>query len=274
MPVTESKVIVITGASDGIGAAAARTLTNQGHRVVIVGRSPEKTERVANALDAPFLLADFTRLDDVRVLAGRLLDDVPRIDVLMNNAGGVMGPRTLTADGNELTTQVNHLAQFLLTDLLLERLIASRATVITTASVAHRSAAPLDLADPAFAHHYSPMRAYSRAKLMNILFARELHRRHHGAGLRSAAFHPGVVNTNFSSEFGGLLNVGFTSVARRFFRSPARGADTGVWLATTEEWQSGEYYKDRRIHRSTRQSRDPEIARDLWELSAALTRSP
>ncbi|MFI5035421.1 MAG: SDR family NAD(P)-dependent oxidoreductase [Acidimicrobiales bacterium] len=265
-------VIVITGASDGIGAAAARSLSAQGHRVVVVGRSPAKTERVANEIGAPFYLADFKILDDVRALSDRLLTDLPRIDVLANNAGGIMGPRELTVDGNEVTIQVNHLAPFLLTNLLLDRLTASTARVITTSSTAHKPAETLDLDDLTMSRRHTPGRAYSAAKLMNILFTRELQRRFGADGITAAAFHPGVVNTNFSSEYGGLLHLGFTSVARHFFRSPARGADTLVWLATSDGWLAGQYYKDRRISRTSAQANDAELARALWERSASLTR--
>ena len=141
----KDKVIVITGASDGIGAAAAQLLKAQGAQVVIVGRSPQKTKKMAHLLDAPSYLADFTRLDDVRKLASDLKNDFPRIDVLANNAGGVMGERTLTSDGHEMTIQVNHLAPFLLTNLLLDTLVSSRASVIATSSFAHRMAGKLDL---------------------------------------------------------------------------------------------------------------------------------
>ena len=132
------RTIVITGASDGIGAAAARALAASGDRVVIVGRSPQKTEAIAAELGADHFIADFTRLADVRALAAELLRRYPRIDVLANNAGGIMGARELTADGHEKTLQVNHLAPFLLTTLLMDRLIESRASVINTSSAANR----------------------------------------------------------------------------------------------------------------------------------------
>jgi NAD(P)-dependent dehydrogenase (short-subunit alcohol dehydrogenase family) len=266
------KVIVITGASDGIGEAAARQLKTQGAQIVIVGRSPEKTKRVASELDSPFYLADFAKLDDVRALAAQLTKDFPRIDVLANNAGGVMGQRTLTVDGNEMTVQVNHLAPFLLTNLLLDTLIASRASVIVTSSGANRSAGKLDLNDITLEHGYSA--AYAKSKLMNILFTRELHKRYNSAGIAAAAFHPGVVRTNFGAEFGGPWRSVATSFIKNFLRSPAKGADTLVWLATTSpdtSWESGQYYKDRNISKANSQAYDPKLAHDLWQLSARLT---
>jgi NAD(P)-dependent dehydrogenase (short-subunit alcohol dehydrogenase family) len=268
------KVIVITGASDGIGAAAARLLHAQGAQVVIVGRSPEKTEQVARALDAPYYLADFARLDDVRSLAARLQSEVPRIDVLVNNAGGVMGKRQLTVDGNELTIQVNHLAPFLLTNLLLDTLLVSKARVIATSSTASKGAGTLDLHDITLERDYTPQRAYGKAKLMNILFTKELHTRFHPAGLEAAAFHPGIVRTSFSSEFGGGWSFVYSSFIKHFLRSPAKGAETMVWLATSmpeHDWKSGEFYKDKRPTRATPQAYDATLASDLWELSAQLT---
>jgi NAD(P)-dependent dehydrogenase (short-subunit alcohol dehydrogenase family) len=270
----KDKVIVITGASDGIGAAAARLLKAQGAQVVIVGRSSQKTKKIADLINAPYYLADFTRLDDVRKLASELKKDFSRIDVLANNAGGVMGERTLTADGHEMTVQVNHLAPFLLTNLLLDRLIASRASVIATASFAHRTAGKLNLDDFESEHGYKRTKAYGKAKLMNILFTRELHKRYHDRGISAAAFHPGTVRTSFSSEFGGSWNIIYGSFLKRFLIDPSKGADTMVWLATTDpgrDWQSGEYYHKRKVARASKQSYDSKLANDLWELSAKMT---
>lgn len=271
----DSPTIVITGASDGIGAAAARRLKSQGASIVVVGRSPTKTEKVAIELGAPYYLADFSNLDEVRSLAGRLNSDLPRIDVLANNAGGLMGPRIVTVDGNELTFQVNHLAPFLLTNLLLDKLIASSATVIATSSLANRGAGKLDLDNLELEHGYSAQRAYCKAKLMNILFTRELHRRHRKNGIATATFHPGIVRTNFSTEFGaGSWSLGYSSVFRHLLRSPERGAATMIWLASSrpgESWISGEFYKDNKLCRAARQAYDEALARALWERSAELT---
>ena len=268
------KVIVITGASDGIGEAAARSLKAQGTHVVLVGRSPEKTKKVASELDAPYYLADFAKLDDVRKLAAQLKRDFPRIDVLANNAGGVMGTkRMLSVDGHELTMQVNYLAAFLLTSLLLDTLIASQATIIATSSIAHMGAGKLDLDDLEFEHGYTMQKAYGRAKLMDILFTKELNRRYDAQGIAAAAFHPGVVRTSFSSEFGGGWSFVYTSFLKHLLISPAEGADTLVWLATSEprkDWKPGEYYVKRKIAKSSPQSQDPKLAHDLWEKSAKL----
>lgn len=265
-----SRVVVLTGASDGIGAAAARALAARGHEVVVVGRSPERTARIADEIGAASHLVDLTHLSAVRELASALAEQHPRIDVLAHNAGGVFGRRrTVTADGHETTLQVNYLAPFLLTQLLLQRLRESSATVVSTASAGH-VIGRIRLDDLDSARRYHPLRAYGSAKLAQILFTRELHRRY-GDELSSAAFHPGNVATNFSSEQGSALRWMFRNpLSRRVMRSPAEGADTLVHLATARpdvDFPSGEYFADRRVARGSPRSRDPEMARDLWDRS-------
>jgi len=265
-----SRTVVITGASDGIGAAAARALAAGGDRVVVVGRSPEKTRAVAESIGADQLLADFSRLDDVRELASTLLDRYPAVDVLANNAGGLMGDRTETVDGHELTFQVNHLAPFLLTSLLLPRLIESRARIIQTSSVAHRLYSALDLADLDARTSYRAERAYGNAKLANILFTRELHRRFHAQGISATAFHPGVVATGFARGSKSGLRLLYGTVLNRFIASPAKGADTLVWLATAPEgegWTSGGYYARRKPGKESKDAGDAAKAAELWRLS-------
>jgi len=268
------RTIIITGASDGIGAAAARELSAAGNTVVVVGRSPEKTAAIAAELGADHLLADFAKFDDVRALAATLLERYPRIDVLANNAGGIMGERELTVDGYEKTLQVNHLAPFLLTSLLLDRLIESSASVITTASVAARLYGSIDLDDLGNEKKYSPNKAYGDGKLENILFTRELHRRFSAQGLKAAAFHPGVVSTGFAKD-------GTTSPLRfvygllgRFLLTAEKGADTLVWLATTASWTSGAFYTKRKISTTNPQADDADLAAGLWSRSAAMVGVP
>lgn len=271
------RTIVITGASDGIGAAGARRLHADGHTVVVVGRSPEKTRAVAVDLGVESHVADFTRLDDVRELARQLRARHERIDVLVNNAGGVFGERTPTEDGFEKTLQVNHLAPFLLTTLLLDTLLASRATVVQTSSIAARLYGGLDLLDLGNERRYSANKAYGDAKLANILFTRELHGRFHARGLSAVAFHPGLVATSFASDTTstGMRLVYGNPLARRLITGPARGADQLVWLAEGVPgvgWRSGEYYEKRAVPaRVNPQSRDADLAHRLWELSDQLT---
>ncbi len=268
-----TKTIVITGGSDGIGAAAARALCNQGHRVVIVGRSASKTAKVAQELEVPFHIADFSSLDQVRGLGEDLASAHSRIDVLANNAGGMMNEIRTTADGFEATFQVNHLAPFLLTHVLMDTLQRSNATVIQTASVAARLKGRLDLTDLERPQGSTTFRVYGAAKLANILFTSELNRRFGDRGIATASFHPGVVASSFglditSSPMGPLLA---NPLVRRIVRTPEQGADQLVWLATTapgEEWISGGYYEKRRQPRKVNtQATDPAAAAALWDRS-------
>ncbi len=271
-----AKTIVVTGASDGIGAEAARQLHARGHRVVVVGRSAQKTEAVARELGADHFVADFTRLDDVRKLAAELVAGYPRIDVLANNAGGVFGDRAKTVDGFEKTFQINHLAPFLLTRLLLDTLTASTATVIQTSSVGARLAGRLDVDDLNLERNFSPIRAYSAAKLENILFTKELHRRHQAQGLSAVAFHPGNVASSFGKQSQSRLMRFITTnaVTRAMMITPEKGADQLVWLAEGRpgaDWQPGEYYEKRRPARTNPQAADADLARRLWDRSELLT---
>jgi NAD(P)-dependent dehydrogenase (short-subunit alcohol dehydrogenase family) len=268
------RTIVITGASDGIGAAAAKALTAAGEQVVVVGRSPEKTSAVAAALGADSLVSDFSELAQVEVLAAQLLERYPRIDVLANNAGGIFGARKTTVDGHEQTFQVNYLAPFLLTSLLHDRLIASEATVINTSSAASRLFSKLRIDDLDAERSYSATRAYGNAKLAQVLHAHELQRRYGADGLSAASFHPGTIATNFSNSPDGAMRFMYTTaLGRRFLTSPDEGADTLFWLAETQpglDWKPGEYYVKRKVARSSRQASDPALARELWDRSEAM----
>ncbi|SJN33538.1 putative oxidoreductase [Microbacterium esteraromaticum] len=266
------KVIVITGGSDGIGAAAARQLTQDGHQVVIVGRSPQKTRAIADELGATSHLVDFSDLSEVRELADQLLAAHPRIDVLANNAGGMMSDRALTADGFERTFQVNHLAPFLLTELLMPALIAGGATVIQTASVAARMFARFDVDDLQNARAYNPLKAYGNAKLANILFTQELQRRYGEQGIAAVAFHPGVVGTGFAGETNHVMRFLYHGPLRKLLTSsPEKGADQLVWLAegdAASTFVPGAYYESRTIAGKVNPLvHDSDIARELWERS-------
>ncbi|RFA13384.1 short-chain dehydrogenase [Subtercola boreus] len=264
------RTVVITGASDGIGAAAARALKRRGDDVVIVGRSPAKTKAVADELAVPFYVADFAKLDDVRSLAASLLANHERIDVLANNAGGLLSEREVTVDGLEKTMQVNHFAPFLLTNLLLERLEHSKGVVINTASIANSLYGKIDIDDLNLEKKYRPNLAYGNAKLSNILFTRELEKRHGSAGIRTAAFHPGIVGTSFAAGSTSNLRFVYRTVLGRLMMSPEKGSDTLVWLASTEpgaDWVPGEYYERRKIQKATKQAYDPALAAALWDAS-------
>jgi NAD(P)-dependent dehydrogenase (short-subunit alcohol dehydrogenase family) len=266
-----AQTIIITGASDGIGAAAARALVASGESVVLVGRTAAKTEALASELGVPYHLADYSSLAQVRRLAAELDAAYPRIDVLANNAGGIMAERTVTEDGHELTFQVNHLSGFLLTTLLMDKLLASSATVIQTSSIAARLMSKFELDNLELAHGYSAQGAYGAGKLANILFTRELHRRYSERGLSAAAFHPGVVGSNFGHSGSGFMRWLYANpVARKSMLTSEQGADQLVWLAQSVagvDWQSGEYYEKRRVARSSPKADDAELARRFWEIS-------
>jgi NAD(P)-dependent dehydrogenase (short-subunit alcohol dehydrogenase family) len=232
-------VCVVTGATSGIGKAAATALARLGATVVMVGRDRGRTEAAAAQIAAVGAsppraeTADLASLEQVRGLAGRLAG-LERIDVLINNAGLVLGERRITPDGLEHVFALNYLAPFLLTNLLLPKLTASApARVVTVTSDAH-SAARLDLSDPNLEHGWDSWRSYANSKLANILFTRELARRLDGTGVTANCAHPGVVRTGFGRESRPLLKLGIT-IARPFMASPERGADTIVYLASSPD---------------------------------------
>ena len=274
----KKQTIIITGASDGIGAAAARQLAAKGEHVILVGRSEAKTAPVAAPPDAPYHVADFADLNQVRRLASELQATYPQIDVLANNAGGIMGERQLTKDGFEKTFQVNHLAPFLLTFLLLPTLTASSAKVLQTSSVAARNFGKIDLADVQNEHDYSPNKAYGDAKLANILFTKELHRRYHDQGISTAAFHPGNVATNFASDTTSWFRFIYHTPLKRFaLITPDKGSEVLIWLADGtpgSTWESGEYYEKEKPAQSTDQANDADLALLLWKQSQTMLRLP
>jgi NAD(P)-dependent dehydrogenase (short-subunit alcohol dehydrogenase family) len=272
-----SKTIVITGASDGIGAEAARALAAAGHHVVVVGRSPDKTRAIAAETGGRALIADYAELAQVRRLADELRNEYEQIDVLANNAGGVFNAHTLTADGHDLTFQVNHLAPFLLTNLLLDRLAANRAAVIQTASHVAKTKAQLELDNLENTRHYAPIKAYSDAKLANILFTRELHRRYGHAGIAAVAFHPGNVASNFARDTTTAWRFVYTTPLRHLaLISPRRGAKPLTWLAQGQpgrDWELGAYYEKGKVTATNPQAADPHLAAQLWDRSEEMVDS-
>lgn len=272
------KTVVITGASSGIGAEAAGRLAELGATVAVVGRSPEKTAAVAQRIGGRAHLADYGRLDDVRRLAAELLAGYDRIDILANNAGAIFTSRTISADGHEMTFQVNHLAPFLLTNLLLERLAAAPggARVISTGSNVYRHAR-LDLDDlDGTRGRYRGQQAYPASKLATILFTRELARRTQGTGITASAFHPGVVATDLGrgSPFFRLMG---SWAGKAVLSTPRQGAEPLLHLATIADPQAvnGVYFSRLKPEEpASRQARDPRAAEQLWERSAQLTGLP
>jgi NAD(P)-dependent dehydrogenase (short-subunit alcohol dehydrogenase family) len=269
------RTIIITGASDGVGAAAARELVHRGHDVVIVGRSPGKTNAIADQLDVPRYIADYADLSQVRSLAEQLRQAYPKIDVLANNAGGIMGNRAVTIDGYEKTFQVSHLAPFLLTTVLIPSLLEGHATVIQTASSAARSYSRIDINDLQNEKAYTPQRAYGNAKLANILFTKELQHRLGDQGISAVAFHPGVVGSNFAADTTHFMRrIYHGPLTRLVTITPDKGADQLIWAAEGTPgvtFQPGEYYERRKIAtKVSPEVHNPALARELWDKSAAL----
>jgi len=271
------KRVVITGATAGIGLAAAVELARRGADLAIVARSEDRARAAADHIAAAsphgrapdVLMADLASQRAVRQLAQELIDRYPRIEVLANNAGAVNTKRRVTEDGIELTWAVNHLAPFLLTTLLLERLRESApARVVTTASDAHMGASiPFD-DFAAGRDEGSGFRRYGQTKLANILFTQELARRLEGTGVTTNCYHPGFVASEFNRNNGARMRLAM-SLARPFARSNERGADTLVWLADSPAVsdQSGWYFVDRRLGKPSAAALDQEAAARLWDLS-------
>jgi NAD(P)-dependent dehydrogenase (short-subunit alcohol dehydrogenase family) len=272
------KHVVVTGASNGIGLQTAIGLARLGASVALVARDRAKGEaalaavRAASAGGKPSLfLADLGALTQVRRLAGELAAALPRIDVLLNNAGAMHATRKESADGLELTVAVNHLAPFLLTTLLLRRLRASAPSrVVTVSSEAHRIA-PLDLDDFQSRRGYTAMKVYGRSKLANVLFSNELARREAGTGVTSNSLHPGVVATGFGRNDPGWFKL-LVTIGKPFLATPEKGARTSIHVAAAPELAavSGRYFKDRREVAPAGFARDEAVQRRLWELSERL----
>lgn len=272
-----TRTVVLTGASDGIGAASARQLARAGHRLLLVGRSPEKTAAVARELATQHFIADFARLDDVARLAEELAEAADRIDVLANNAGAILGRRTVTADGNEQTFQVNHLAPFLLTQLLLPRLQAGEGIVVNTASSAARLLSRFDIDDLAAERSYSPNRAYGNAKLANILHARGLQARCGDTGIHPVSFDPGNVRTSFAAGSSSIVRLVYrTPLARLVLISAEQGGEHLTFFVDGDPgstWQPGVFYTE--TAPASPAQTNPLVHADvlvdrLWERSASL----
>ena len=265
-------LVLLTGATRGIGQAAAIELVRQGADVALVGRDPERVKAVAAEAAAAGggpvheHVADLMLMSDVRALADEVRGRYEKIDVLANNAGALFASRKTTSEGFEQTFALNHLAPFLLTNLLRDRLAGGR--VVTTTSDAHEGGR-LDLDDLQSEESYAAMRVYGTSKLCNILFTRELARR--APELQANCFHPGTVRSGFGKNDNGIWKV-LTTLGSPFFRSPERGARSLVWLSLSAAAAglTGEYIEDEKVATPSDQARDDALARGLWERSAQL----
>jgi NAD(P)-dependent dehydrogenase (short-subunit alcohol dehydrogenase family) len=272
------KIALVTGATSGIGLVTARELARQGFRVVITARDEAKGAKVAGRIatetgnaNVEVLPCDFASLQSIRDAAAEYRRRHDRLDVLVNNAGGINPTRQLSKDGIELTFAVNHLGYFLFTNLLLDVLRASApARVVSVASEASRWGG-IDFGNLQADGLYIAMRQYGGTKMMNIAFALELAERLRGTGVTSNALHPGVV----ASDFGAVQGwVGFAyALGKPFMLTPEQGARTQIFLASSPEVEgvTGGYFIRQKQRKPPRQARDPGVRRKLWEVSEQLT---
>ena len=276
------KTVLVTGATGGIGLAAASRLAAQGARVGITGRDRTRAEEAAAGIarasgsKVDVFVADMSSQAEVRRLAGEVLATYPRLDVLLNNVGGFWAHRHLTADGLEHTFALNHLAPFLLTNLLLDRLTASAPARVVTVSSGAQAMGRIDFDDLMGERSWSGQRAYSQSKLANVMFTYELARRTTVTGVTATTLHPGVTRTGFGAEDPTRLMAPVIAVLRPFMRSPERGADTAVYLASSPDVEglTGRYFADRKVKTSNKVSYDAAAAARLWTVSAQLVGLP
>jgi len=278
LPMT-GKVVLITGGTGGIGKATAIGLATMGARVGITGRDLARTEQAAadiraasgnSAVDA--FAADMASQAEVRRLAVAVLEAYPRLDVLVNNVGGFSAHRHTTADGLEHTFALNHLAPFLLTNLLLDRLKACAPARVVTVSSGVQSTGRIEFDDLQGARNYSGQRAYSQSKLANVMFTNELARRLEGTGVTATSLHPGVVRTNFGAEDQAWLLAFIGPVLRPLLKTPGEGAQTSIYLASSPDVDgvTGQFFAKRKPRTANKAADDIDMTARLWEVSADL----
>lgn len=273
------KLVLVTGATSGIGEAAATELAAWGASIVAVVRNRRRGEETLAQIRATtgneqleLLVGDLSAQADVRRVAQEFKERHDRLDVLINNAGGVFGSRRVTSDGLELTFALDHLAYFLLTNELLDVLKASTPSRIVSTSSDASTQGSIELDDLQLERGYKPFRAYSNAKLANILFTFELARRLAGSGVTANCVHPGFVRSGFGSGLGGPMRLG-TKAAQLFARRPEKGAETIVYLASSPAVASvtGKYFFDKQPKTPPAAAVDVALARRLWAMSEQLT---
>lgn len=276
-----NKLCVITGANSGIGKETVRAFAQAGAYVVMICRNEQRAEQArqeiiedTNHTGLEIVLADLALQYDIRKAAKKITEKFDHIDILVNNAGFIPSRREETADGIEKTLAVNHLASFLLTNLLLEHLEqANAARVITVSSEVHRLGAQIfDLKNLQLDTNFSPMKAYGLSKLCNIMFTHELAKRTRDKSLSANCLHPGLVHTNLAEEANWFMKMLYF-IGQPFMRSARKGAKTSIYLATSGEVQdiSGKYFKNQRQSTPAAMAYDDQKTERLWSLSAKLT---
>jgi retinol dehydrogenase 14 len=279
-PAMAGRTCLVTGATSGIGKAPATGLARLGADLVLVARDPAKGRATVAEIQAAtgnpwveVLLADLSSQASLRHAAEEYRRTHDRLHVLVNNAGGYWASRHVTVDGLELTFALNHLAYFLLTNLLLDLLRASAPARIVNVTSGAQAVGDIHFDDLQFQRRYRGQAAYNQSKLANVLFTYELARRLEGSGVTVNCAAPGVVRSNFGLDDSGPFMRLLTPLARPFIRTPEQGADTSLYLASSldVEGQTGGYYASGRARRSSRRSHDPELARRLWQVSEELT---
>jgi NAD(P)-dependent dehydrogenase (short-subunit alcohol dehydrogenase family) len=272
------KTVLVTGATSGIGRATALGLDQLGAHVAITGRDTGRTEGAAREIRAAVggkvdvFVADLSAQSQVRSLAAQVLHDLPHLDVLVNNVGGYWNTRHVTADGLERTFAVNHLAPFLLTNLLLDRLRQRGSARVVTVSSNAQAMGRIDFDDLQGERSYSGARAYNQSKLANVLFTYELARRSEGTRVTANAVHPGVVKTSFGAEDPGRAQRLLLPLARPFMKTPTTGAATSIRLASDPalDGVTGRFYANGKPKRSSTRSYDVQTAERLWQVSDGL----
>jgi retinol dehydrogenase 14 len=271
------RTVLVTGGTGGIGKATATGLAAMGARAAITGRDRDRAEAAARAIradDGPpveVFVGDMSAQAEVRRLAAEVLAALPRLDVLVNNVGGFWNTRHVTADGLERMFALNHLAPFLLTHLLIDRLADNApARVVTVSSDAQRMGR-IDFADLQGERSWSGQRAYNQSKLANVMFTYELARRLQGTGVTATVLHPGVVRSGFGAEDPGRIQRAITPFMR-FWKSPEQGARTPIYLASSPEVEgvTGQFFAKSKPRRSSKRSYDEAAALRLWEVSTEL----
>jgi retinol dehydrogenase-14 len=276
-----SRTVLVTGSTGGIGRATATGLAAMGAHVLLTGRDPRRTEAAAAEIRAggghvDAFVADLSSQAEVRRLADAVLGHAPRIDVLVNNVGGYWNTRHVTVDGLERTFALNHLAPFLLTNLLLHRLEESAPARVVTVSSNAQAMGRSDADDLQGERSYSGARAYNQSKLANLLFTYELARRLRGSGVTANAVHPGLVRTSFGAEDPAGIQRLIMPLAPLFMKDPERGAATSIHVASAPDLEqvTGNFFARSRPRRSSKRSYDRAAAVRLWETSAALVGLP